>query len=1325
MSKSLQQIQVFYEIAMSIGKSLNLEEMLKCALSTYLRKLDCVAGIVYQLKQSGNSLYFSENIFSAPEALKIKENYKEIDGLFSKPLDETDLANLLKTLPTKGTTNTNGFYHTMRLGDFGFLVLIKSNKPLNKELLLALNQINLKLAQACLACLNNESLKESEEKAQKIGDSALEAVIMISPEGKVDYWNKAAEKMFGHLEKEMLGENVHELIMPKKYKTLFDKGWKNFKNTGKGNAIGTMVELTALRKSGEEFPVEIALSTVHIKGKFGAIAYIRDISERHKAQKVLVESKKRYLDLIEFLPEMICETDLRGKLTFANNYAINKLGYTKSVLYQDFPMLNIFHPDDHEKLKQNFITTLKSNNCPPIEYRAITQKGEVFTVIVYINRLLKNGRIRGIRGVMIDISARKRTEELLLQSEENFRTLFATMDDMLFIGSNNGNISHVNDAVYNKLGYSHKELIKMRMLDVYPKNKQASAERIFGDMFAGKQSTCPIPLQRKDGTLVPAETHIWNGKWNGKDCIFGIAKDLSKEQEALQKFNKIFNNNPTMMTVTTLPERTIVDVNSAFLKVMGYKREEVLDKTALEINFYKDPAKHIKLHEGLQKAGHVSNFDMEAITKDGKTIKGLLSSEIIESNGKLFVLTVITDLTAQKDTEAKLLAKTKLQQILMNISLTYINIPLTEINNAIQNSLKEIGEFVNADRSYIFDYDFEKQTTSNTYEWCQEGISPKIDDLQKVSIENVSYWVDLHKIEQVMLIEDVYTLPSDSKVRKILKPQKVKSIIAIPLISGGESIGFIGFDWIKNYHTFSDVEKTLLELFAQLLVNIKNRVALETNLTKEKKNAEAANLAKSEFLSTMSHEIRTPMNAILGFSEALYHKLDSKEHKHMIKTVLSSGNLLLALLNDILDLSKIEAGKMELELHPIDIENILQEIRALFVNKAQKKGIEFNLYIDAGLPKALVLDEIRIKQIIFNLVGNALKFTHKGFININVSFNKINKDIGNLILEIEDTGIGISKSQQQLIFDPFMQQSGQSTRMYQGIGLGLAISKRLIEKMEGEISVKSIKDLGSTFKISIPNVKIVKTEIRKKKTRAKVQNVVFNNCSVLIVDDVATNIEMIETLLSPTGLHTSSAENGEVALEILDQTTPDLILLDIRMPGMDGYEVAKRIKENPDKKHIPIIACTASVFSSKKIEKSTDFNGFLHKPIKMAELFSQLSKYLKHKTETPTKEATKPDGPSLDNLPEDIMGKLPEIETVLKESFYPRWEAIKDSLALFNIEDFAVELKKMAQKYDFQFLIEYANKIIEDVNMVDLESLKGNLSNFPGVIKKISQLLNK
>ena len=131
-----------------------------------------------------------------------------------------------------------------------------------------------------------------------------------------------------------------------------------------------------------------------------------------------------------------------------------------------------------------------------------------------------------------------------------------------------------------------------------------------------------------------------------------------------------------------------------------------------------------------------------------------------------------------------------------------------------------------------------------------------------------------------MLIEDVNSLPADSKVRKILEPQNVKSIIAIPLFSGGESIGFIGFDWIKNYHPFSDVEKTLLELFAQLLVNIKNRVALETNLTKEKKNAEAANFAKSEFLSTMSHEIRTPMNAILGFSEALYHKLDSKEHKH-------------------------------------------------------------------------------------------------------------------------------------------------------------------------------------------------------------------------------------------------------------------------------------------------------------------------------------------------------------------------------------------------------------------------------------------------------------
>jgi len=510
--------------------------------------------------------------------------------------------------------------------------------------------------------------------------------------------------------------------------------------------------------------------------------------------------------------------------------------------------------------------------------------------------------------------------------------------------------------------------------------------------------------------------------------------------------------------------------------------------------------------------------------------------------------------------------------------------------------------------------------------------------------------------------------------------------------------------------------------FVAMQADISVSKKLENELIKAKETAEKANKAKSEFLANMSHEIRTPMNAILGFSEALYHDIESERHKNMINSVLSSGNLLLALLNDILDLSKIEAGKLEISAQPCDLKNICQEIILMFSDKAKRKGIRIETEFSPNFPAILKLDEIRIKQVLFNLLGNAVKFTHEGFVRLNVDFIKSSNKKGELILEIQDSGIGIPKSQKNLIFEAFTQQSGQSNRKYGGAGLGLAITKRLLENMNGNISVQSTAGIGSTFKVSLSNVKTADATIVRKNHDSQAKDIIFDQAKVLIVDDISLNIKTIENFFLPTQISVITADSGEIAMEVLNHTEPDLILLDIRMPGIDGYEVARRIKNNPQKAHIPVIAFTASVLSSETIESSGNFNGFLYKPVNRNELFSELAKFLKHKTTTKKIGSTVPSANQSYKLPEAIIDDLPQIIKILHEEFLPDWEDIKDQFVLFEIEKFAEKLKAFAEKYKLILLINYAEKITEDLEIVDLEGLTERLPEFPELVNTLSSL---
>ncbi|NYC51151.1 signal transduction histidine kinase [Clostridium beijerinckii] len=323
-----------------------------------------------------------------------------------------------------------------------------------------------------------------------------------------------------------------------------------------------------------------------------------------------------------------------------------------------------------------------------------------------------------------------------------------------------------------------------------------------------------------------------------------------------------------------------------------------------------------------------------------------------------------------------------------------------------------------------------------------------------------------------------------------------------------------------------------------------------TELKYAKIEAEKANEAKSEFLANMSHEIRTPLNAVIGFSELLKNTIKDEKHKSYIETINVAGNSLLTIINDILDLSKIEAGRIELQYKPLKLSNIFREIKYIFKQKTKSKNIEFLLDIQEDFDESILLDEVRIRQILLNLVGNAVKFTDKGYVKLSLKgTTSQNKSSVDFRISIEDTGIGIAEGEREKIFDAFKQASGQSIKKFGGTGLGLSITKKLTEIMQGKIFVESIEGKGSTFYVEFYNVPIAATEELPEDTSTAYFNKYnFSNEKILVVDDIETNRFLLEELLSKAGLRVITAENGFEAIKVFKHEKPDLAIIDLIMP---------------------------------------------------------------------------------------------------------------------------------------------------------------------------------
>lgn len=742
-----------------------------------------------------------------------------------------------------------------------------------------------------------------------------------------------------------------------------------------------------------------------------------------------------------------------------------------------------------------------------------------------------------------------------------------------------------------------------------------------------------------------------------------------------ENFRTIFNASPVPMVLSTLVDSKVISYNESLLYIAGLNKEDIEDKYLRDI--YVDPSQRDMLSEMLIKNGFVQDMEIQLKHKKGYKVWGLASSSLINFNGEQCVISGLVDISDRKYAEESIRENQRLLQNVIDnapLRITYLDNNYTYL---LAN--KNYCEFHNRERDDI--------------------VGKKIFDIvNDREINNV-----IEKFENTLHKGKAYSFEFVTEASTGIR--YFYGTMSPHFSESGEMLGMINIGY-----------------------DITELKMAEIALKEAKEQAENANMAKSEFLANMSHEIRTPMNAILGFSQVLMDRLDDRQLKFYADAILNSGKNLLGLINDILDLSKIEAGRMELEYNNVNPYTIFKEIESIFSYKVNDKGIGFVLDIDQTLPSGLIIDEIRLRQILVNLVGNAVKFTEKGFIKLSVTKEQIIDDDSkmNLLFSVEDTGIGVAESQKSLIFDAFRQQSGQSTKKYGGTGLGLTITKRLVEMMGGSISLDSSEGVGTIFTVRLENVAVASTIPVSVQQPSKKSDTVFKNARILIVDDIAVNRQLIKEFLMDSELEFFEAENGIEAYEKAKYYKPDIILLDMKMPVMDGYATAEKLKNDLSTQNIPIIALTASAMKGDEERiRNIGCASYIAKPVAKHRLINEIATFIPQFVILKNSNNYSSEYMDNDNFSEndDSIVKIindRDLVEKLNNEYSKHVNYLLNTLIIDEVEEFADELYILGMEYRCSTISEYSKNLQSYTANFDLNGIKRLLEKFQDILKDMS-----